>query len=179
MIDADVIESTPRGTSGEKAPLGRILRNFRLRIRTPIPPLRVTFGHYGVTFHNVTSGQNAPLRSLPVAMVLVLLYYILYYYYSKKKARGKSGHAQNIIPVRMSLPVRASSGHVTSGNATWAVPYATDVLIRWWWGPLCTRPTCFIVRFFSASSLKQQLTWCLTRTHYSDCEPISLFALSP
>ena len=113
MIDADVIESTPRGTSGEKSPLGRILHNFRLRMCTPIPPLRVTFGHYGVTLHNVTSGQNAPLRSLPVAMVLVLLYYILYYYYSKKKAREKSGHAQNIIPVRMSLPVRGSSGHVT------------------------------------------------------------------
>ena len=37
-------------TSGEKAPLGRILYNFRLRMRTPFHPLRVTFGHYGWRF---------------------------------------------------------------------------------------------------------------------------------
>ena len=36
-------------TSGEKAPLGRILRNFR---------------SLWVTFHNVTSGQKVPLRIL-------------------------------------------------------------------------------------------------------------------
>ena len=37
--------------SGEKAPLGRILRNFRLCMRTPFQgnPLlgHVTFGHFG------------------------------------------------------------------------------------------------------------------------------------
>jgi hypothetical protein len=47
-------------TSGEKATLGQILRNFWLGMRTPF------------------------LQSLPVAMVLVLLYYIVYYYYSKR-----------------------------------------------------------------------------------------------
>ena len=96
-------------TSGQKSPLGRILRNFQLRMRTPFHTLRVTFGHYGVTFHNVTSSQKSPLGrilrssrlrmhtpketpkvsrdlwSLPVAMVLVLLYYMLYYYNSKNK----------------------------------------------------------------------------------------------
>ena len=94
MIDTDVLENTPRGTSGEKTPLVRILRNFQLRKRTPFHTLRVTFGHYGVTFHIVTSDQKArlgrilrnsrlcmrtpkgtpkgsrDLRSLPVAMVL-------------------------------------------------------------------------------------------------------------
>ena len=59
MIDTDVLENTPRGTSGEKTPLVRILRNFQLRKRTPFHTLRVTFGHYGVTFHNVTSDQKA------------------------------------------------------------------------------------------------------------------------
>jgi hypothetical protein len=55
-------------TSSEKAPLGQILRNFPLRMRTPSTP----------------SGSRdlRDLRSLPVVMVLVLLYYILYYYYS-------------------------------------------------------------------------------------------------
>ena len=74
-IDADVLESTqghfrsrmraaiffresPTGDviSGQKAPLGRILR---------------TKG---------TPKESRDLWSLPVAMVLVLLYYILYYY---------------------------------------------------------------------------------------------------
>ena len=59
--------------SYEKAPLGRILLNFRLRMRTP--------------FQGSSSESRDQIRSLPVAMVLVLLYYILYYYYSKKKAR--------------------------------------------------------------------------------------------
>jgi hypothetical protein len=53
-------------TSSQNAPLGRILRNFRLRMRTPFHPFWVMW----------------PFRSLPVAMVLVLLYYMLYYYYS-------------------------------------------------------------------------------------------------
>ena len=101
--------------SGQKAPLRRILRNFRLRMRTPLRSLRVTF-------HNVTSGQNAPLGrilrnlwlpmrtpketpkesrdlwSLPVAMVLVLLY-ILYYFYSEGKARELVAHTQKIFLV--------------------------------------------------------------------------------
>ena len=113
------------------------MRNFQLHMCTPLPPLRVTFGHYGVTFHNITSGQKAPLghirtpkgsskgsrnlRSLPVAMVLVLLYYS-----KKKRTECTSGHAQNIFPVVTSLPVSfpsdhvtdVTSGHVTSGHVT-------------------------------------------------------------
>ena len=143
MIDADVIESTPRDTSSEKAPLGRILHNFRLRMRTPLPPLWVTFCHYGVTFHQVTNGQKAPLgpilsnfrmrmrtpngnpkgsrdlRSLPVAMIFVLLYYICTITIVRKKCGEKAGHAQNILPVMMSLTVRASSGQVTFGDVTY------------------------------------------------------------
>ena len=45
--------------SDEKAPLGQILRNFWLRMRTPFqgsPP-----GSLRVTFDDVTSGQKAPL----------------------------------------------------------------------------------------------------------------------
>jgi hypothetical protein len=91
-------------TSGEKATLGQILRNFWLGMRTPF------------------------LQSLPVAMVLILLYYIVYYYYSKKKARGKSfcdvisgcactehasDHANNV-----------TSGHVTSGGVIFGHAYA-------------------------------------------------------
>jgi hypothetical protein len=75
--------------SGQKAPLG--LHNFRLRMCT----------------HKGTPKGSRDLRSLPIAMVLVLLYYILYYYYSKTKTREKAGHAQNILPW---LPVRAASG---------------------------------------------------------------------
>ena len=79
MIDADVIDSTQRGTFGEKVPLGRTLCNFWLCMCTP--------------------KGSSDLWSLPVAMVLVLLYYILYYCSSKKKTRGETGHAQNILPV--------------------------------------------------------------------------------
>jgi hypothetical protein len=110
--------------SGQKAPLRRILRNFRLRMRTPLRSLRVTF-------HNVTSGQNAPLGrilrnlwlpmrtpketpkesrdlwSLPVAMVLVLLY-ILYYFYSEGKARELVAHTQKIFLVAW-VPVTSGS----------------------------------------------------------------------
>ena len=74
----------PKGTSGEKAPLGRILRNLWLRMRTP----------------KGTPKSSRDLMSLPVAMVLVLLYYILYYYYSKlKKGRETltSGHVTDVI----------------------------------------------------------------------------------
>jgi hypothetical protein len=52
--------------------------------------------------------------------------------------------------------------------------------MRWWWGPLCTRPTCLLVGFYSASSLKQQFAdrhvpplW-----HYPDSEKISLCSFS-
>jgi len=52
-------------TSGEKAPLGRILRNFRLRMRAPHPrepPFRVTSGSH-VTCTTV----------LPVLHIVLLL----------------------------------------------------------------------------------------------------------
>jgi hypothetical protein len=143
MIDADVLENTPKCTSGEKTPLGRILRNSRLRMRTPFHTLRVTFGHYGVTFHNVTSSQKARLGrilrnfrlcmrppkgtpkgsrglwSLPVAMVLVLLYCILYYHYSKKKTQEKPGMRRTYFR----LPPQ-----------TWFCPspYTTDISINQW-----------------------------------------------
>ena len=55
---ADRASSGDVTTSGQKAPLGRILRNFRLRMRTfgDILPDRVTFGHgtSGSTTSNAT-----------------------------------------------------------------------------------------------------------------------------
>jgi hypothetical protein len=61
----DVLENTPRGTSGEKAPLGRILCNFRLRMRALHPRERPSGSHdlrsLRMTLHNVTSGEKAPL----------------------------------------------------------------------------------------------------------------------
>jgi hypothetical protein len=71
-------------TSGQKVPLGRILRNFRFRMRT------LKGAQKGVTWPSVTSGSHGTCTTIV-----------------KKKARKcTSGHAQNIIPV--------SSGHVTS-----------------------------------------------------------------
>ena len=52
--------------------------------------------------------------------------------------------------------------------------------MRWWWDPLCTRPTPYL-DFYNASSLKQQSMdrhVAPTRTHYSDSEPISLCSYS-
>jgi hypothetical protein len=96
--------------SGQKAPLGRILRNFRLRMRRP----------------NGTPKGSRDLRSLPVAMVLVLLYYILYYYYGKKEKRVKrlrmrtqSGQGRFRSCDFRSSMIRSSGSSV---NATWAVP---------------------------------------------------------
>ena len=91
-------------TSGEKATLGQILRNFWLPMRT----------HF--------------LQSLPVAMVLVLLYYIVYYYHSKKKTWRKSfcdvisdwactEHASDHV-------TNVTSGHVTSGDVIFGHAYA-------------------------------------------------------
>ena len=50
--------------SGEKAPLGRIVCHFRLRMRTL----------------KENPSVSRDILSHPVAMVLVLLYYILHYY---------------------------------------------------------------------------------------------------
>ena len=111
----------------------------------------IPFGHYGVTLHNVTSGQKAPLgwplrncrlhmrtpkgtpkgsrdrRSLPVAMVLVVLYYC----YSKKKSAGMHFRAH----------AKHNSGHFRSGPTpdTWllvtflpvAPPRTTSSNIVW------------------------------------------------
>jgi len=49
-------------TSGEKALLGRILCNFRLRMRAPHPSKGTPKGH--VTFDDVTSGEKALLRRI-------------------------------------------------------------------------------------------------------------------
>ena len=105
--------------SSQKAPLGACTHPST----SPSGDLRLLW----VTFHNVISGQKAPLgrilsrdfrqpcRSCAVTHFVLLLQQ--YHYSSKKKAREcTSGHAQNILPDMMSLPVRASSGHVTSGQ---------------------------------------------------------------
>jgi hypothetical protein len=84
----------------------------------------VTFGHYG---YCTTSGftcahpreprrGSSDLRSHPVAMLLLL----------RKKRGEKSGHAQNLLPIRTAsgqvlfrtgpLPDRSSSCHVISGQ---------------------------------------------------------------
>ena len=89
-------------TSSEKAILGRILRNFRLRMRTPsgtpqgsrelrslvISGQKAPLGRILCNFqlrmhtHKITPKGSRDLRSFPVAIVLELLYYIVYYYYS-------------------------------------------------------------------------------------------------
>ena len=94
--------------SYEKAPLGRILRNFRLRMRTP--------------FQGSSSGSRDQIRSLPVAMVLVLLYYILYYYYNKKKAREaeKKRGKMTSFPVTWLTSLTVTSLPVT--HAQWSNP---------------------------------------------------------
>jgi hypothetical protein len=86
---------SPKGNiiSGQKSPLGRILRNFRLRMRTPMG----------------TPNGSRDLRSLPAIIVLVLLYYILYYYYSKKKCGGKPGMRRTYFrDFRSKCPTRAA-----------------------------------------------------------------------
>ena len=83
-------------TTCQKAPLGRILRNFQLRMRT---------------YKGTTSGSR-DLRSLPLAMVLVLLYYIVYYY-KMYRLRMRTRSLQ-WLPV----PDRVASGHMTSGDVT-------------------------------------------------------------
>ena len=86
-------------TSGQKAPLWRILCNFRLRLRAH---KRTLFG----TPKGTPFGVSWPLL---VAMVLVLLYYILYYYYSS--STKYTGCA--CVHDHFRFPGRASSGHVT------------------------------------------------------------------
>ena len=88
-------------TSGQKTPLGRILRNFWLCMRTP----------------KGTPKGSRDILSLPVAIVLVLLYYILYYYYSS--STKCTGCACRSGPVT-SLPV--SPPHSSSSNLTLSVP---------------------------------------------------------
>ena len=78
-------------TSSEKAPLRRILRNFRLLMRahkgTP----------FGVTWHSVTSGSHGTCTT-------VLLYY---YSIKKKRAGNRRKRRETLI-----------SGDVTSGHVT-------------------------------------------------------------
>ena len=102
-------------TSGQKAPLGRILRNFQLRMRTP----------------KGTPKGSRDLWSLPVALVLVLPYYILYYYSKKKKTREtlhmRIAYFRDFRFRSGPLPTRVASGdvtsgHVRSGRSTWIHP---------------------------------------------------------
>jgi hypothetical protein len=83
--------------SGQKDPVGRILRNFRLPMRTPFQE-----SSFGVTWPSVTS----------VSHVGHAQWFILYYYYSKKKSRELVLHVHAITSV--------TSGHatdVTSGQS--------------------------------------------------------------
>jgi len=73
------------------------LHNLRLRMRTPLPPLRVTFGNHG-TCTTVRKKRGK-----------------WYLYYSEKKKRGKQ--LRNFRLHMRTLPDRASSGHVT-GHVT-------------------------------------------------------------
>jgi hypothetical protein len=150
MIEADVLENTTRGTSTRV----NILPNFRLRWRTPLPPLiewpSVTTGWRFITplgriLRNFRFRMHTPkgtpkgsrdLRSLLIAMVFLQLYY----YYSKKKVRGKKpGMRMRSLPV-MSLPVIFGSGqglfwscdfrsrHFRSGPVTW-LPVAPQQML--------------------------------------------------
>ena len=75
MIDADALENIPRAL-----PIG-----YYATSGCACAHPTVSRGH--VTLDDVISGEKAPfpvagscdVRSLPVAMVLVLMYYILYY----------------------------------------------------------------------------------------------------
>jgi hypothetical protein len=70
-------------------------RHFRWKgpNRADIAPLLVAHAH---TLPRGHPSGSRDLRSLPVAMVLVLLYYILYDYYSKNKTRETVVHAHAI-----------------------------------------------------------------------------------
>ena len=105
MTDADVLQNTPnfQGKPYEWWRYfrwkGRILCNFRLRMRAPkeIPSGDVWWRHFRWKDPTRADIEQLPIaharipppppfevtwpRSLPVAMVLVLLYYILYYYF--------------------------------------------------------------------------------------------------
>ena len=80
--------------SSQKSPLGKILCNFRLRMRT--------------------LKGSSDLRSHPVAMLL--LYSLYYCTTTKKKEQGKKPGMHRTYFRSGPLPDRASSGHVTSGE---------------------------------------------------------------
>ena len=128
--------------SGEKATIGRILRNSWLRMRTPLVCAwaQLTQGNSlrrDVWWRHLRwkgpTRADIDLRSLPVVLVLVLLYYTLYYYYSKKKGGKKPrmhrtyfrdfrsrywGHFRlGMLTRTRSLPVRPPS-RTTTWNAT-------------------------------------------------------------
>ena len=82
MIDADVIERKYRKSPGE------VLRFMTSLSVTSLPVKRTHQGGYCAISGSSCTHPREPLRSLPVAMVLVLLYYILYYCSSSTKCTG-------------------------------------------------------------------------------------------
>ena len=106
--------------SGQKEPLGWILRNFRLCMCTP----------------KGTPNGSRDLRSLPVIIVLVLLYYILYYYYSRNKCGGKPGmrrtyfHDFRWCHFRSKFPTRAAIAQLPVTHAHNILPYRA-ISVTW------------------------------------------------
>ena len=82
--------------SGQKAPLGRILGNFRLCMRT----------------HKGTTKGSRDLRSFSVAIVLELLYYIVYYYYCRSTQCTGCAWAAHTSSYDVTS-IYVISGHVT------------------------------------------------------------------
>ena len=87
-------------TSGLKAPLGRIVRKFRLHMHGPHP------------------SKGTPLVTLhPVAMLDMRNGIFLCYYCRKKKAREPVAHAHTITSGHV-ISGHDSFGDVTSGSST-------------------------------------------------------------
>ena len=85
--------------SAQKAPVGRILRNFRLHMHT----------------RKGTPKVSRDLRSLPVALLVMSNDTFCTTTLVRKKHAKKSGKRRTYF---RSLPVWVSAGHVTSGSST-------------------------------------------------------------
>ena len=116
-----------------------LLFHFRWKgpTRADIAQLPVVHAH---TLPRESPSGSRDLRSLRVAMVLVLLYYILYYY-SKKKTRSLSW-----------LPVSADSGDFRSGPlpVTWFPVTSLPVSPRSFWNTVWT-----VLIYYWANLLKR------------------------
>ena len=127
-------------TSSEKVKIGRILRNFRLRMRTPSgtpqgsrelrslvisgqkAPLGRILGNFRLCMrtHKGTTKGSRDLRSFSVAIVLELLYYIVYYYYCRSTqctgcacAAHTSSYDVTSVNIISGHVTEVTSGHVT------------------------------------------------------------------